>query len=128
MEFEITSNTAMETAAKSSSAAWQSALFREAFSVSGGAAFGLEAAAFSALLEEVCRKYLPADAGKKGTRAFVEGLRLRELALARACAAGHERAWTGFLNRYRAPLYSAGLAITWNHAARHELADSLYAE
>ncbi|PYX93285.1 MAG: hypothetical protein DMG67_04605, partial [Acidobacteria bacterium] len=78
MEFEITSNTAMETAAKSSSAAWQSALFREAFSVSGGAGFGLEAAAFSAMLEEVCRKYLPAGAAEKETRAFIEGLRLSE--------------------------------------------------
>ena len=128
MEFEITSNAAMETAAKSSSAAWQSALYREAFSLSGGAAFGLEAAAFSAMLEEVCRKYLLADAGEKETRGFVEGLRLRELALARACAAGHERAWTEFLNRYREPLYSAALAITRNDAAGHELADSLYAE
>src|SRR5438552_8597558 len=127
MEFEITSNAAMETAAKSSSGAWQTALFREAFSVSGGAAFGLEAAAFSAMLEEVCRKYLPANAGEKETRAFVEGLRLRELALARACATGHERAWTEFLNRYREPLYSAALAITRNDAG-HELADSLYAE
>ena len=128
MEFEITSNAAMETAAKSSSGAWQTALFREAFSVSGGAAFGLEAAAFSAMLEEVCRKYLPAGAAEKETRAFIEGLRLSELALARACAAGHERAWTEFLNRYREPLYSAALSITRNDAAGHELADSLYAE
>src|SRR5438067_8894319 len=128
MKFEITSNTAMETAAKSSSAAWQSALYREAFSLSGGAVFGLEAAAFSAMLEEVCRKYLPAAAAEKETRAFIEGLRLSELALARACAAGHERAWTEFLNRYREPLYPAALSITRNDAAGHELADSLDAE
>ena len=128
MEFEITSKKTMGTAAKISSAGWRSALFAEAFSLSGGAAFALEAAAFSAVLEEICRKYLPADAGEKETRAFVEGLRLRELALARACAAGHEKAWTEFLNRYREPLYSAALAITRDDAAGRELADSLYAE
>src|SRR5438874_3410301 len=128
MEFEITSHKAMETGVKTSSSTWRSALFAEAFSLSGGAVFGLETTTFSSLLEEICRKYLPADAAEKETRAFVEGLRLRELALARACAAGNERAWTEFLNCYREPLYSAALAITRNDAAGRELADSLYAE
>jgi RNA polymerase sigma-70 factor (ECF subfamily) len=118
----------MEAAAKISTPRWRVALFVEAFGLSGGAAWGMEAAAFSAVLEEVCRKYLAPDAGEKETRAFIEALRLRELALARACAAGEERAWTEFLNRYREPLYSAALAITRNDPAGRELADSLYAE
>jgi RNA polymerase sigma-70 factor, ECF subfamily len=55
-------------------------------------------------------------------------LRLEELALARACAKGTERAWEIFLNRYREKLYGAALAITKEEAAGRELADSVYAE
>ena len=36
---------------------------------------------------------------------FLVSLRLEELVLARACAAGHERAWEIFLTRYRVTLY-----------------------
>ena len=55
-------------------------------------------------------------------------LRLDELVLARACAAGNERAWEVFLNRYRATLYESAYKIAKEESAARALADSLYAE
>jgi RNA polymerase sigma-70 factor (ECF subfamily) len=55
-------------------------------------------------------------------------LRVEELALARACAAGHERAWEVFLTRYREKLYDIAGYITKESSAARELADSIYAE
>jgi len=46
----------------------------------------------------------PASAEQKAD--FCAGLRLEELALARACAAGNERAWQDFISRYRQKLHS----------------------
>ncbi len=67
-------------------------------------------------------------AGEGGARAFLTSLRLDELVLARACAAGNERAWEIFLTRYRATLYEAAYKIAREESAARELADSLYAE
>jgi len=58
---------------------------------------------------------------------FLPTLRLGELALARACAAGNERAWEVFLNRYRATLYESAYKIAKEESAARALADSLYA-
>ena len=55
-------------------------------------------------------------------------LRVEELALARACAAGHERAWEVFLTRYRAKLYDIAGYIAKESSAARELADSIYAD
>jgi RNA polymerase sigma-70 factor (ECF subfamily) len=55
-------------------------------------------------------------------------LRVEELVLARACAAGNEAAWEEFLSRYRARLYEAALAIAHDEATARELADGIYAE
>jgi RNA polymerase sigma-70 factor (ECF subfamily) len=63
-----------------------------------------------------------------GVQAFLGSLRLEELVLARACAAGNERAWEVFLTRYRATLYDAAYKIAREESAARELADSLYAE
>jgi RNA polymerase sigma-70 factor (ECF subfamily) len=60
--------------------------------------------------------------------AFFAGLRIADLVLARACAAGKERAWERFLALYRAPLLRAGVAITGHETLGRELADGLYAE
>jgi RNA polymerase sigma-70 factor (ECF subfamily) len=62
------------------------------------------------------------------TQDFLVSLRLEELVLARACAAGNERAWEVFLNRYRTTLYSAAYKIAREESAARELADSIYAE
>ena len=54
--------------------------------------------------------------------------RVREVVLARACAAGNEAAWEAFLTEYRETLYGAAYSITRQDAAGRELADSIYAD
>ena len=53
---------------------------------------------------------------------------MEELAIARACAAGNERAWEDFISRYRQKLHGMALHITRDGAAAAELADSLFAD
>jgi RNA polymerase sigma-70 factor (ECF subfamily) len=60
--------------------------------------------------------------------AFLRSLHLEELALAQSCALGYDAAWERFLNRYRAPLTQAAIAITGSATLGNELADSLYSE
>jgi len=67
-------------------------------------------------------------AEEPGVRGFLTLLRLDELVLARACAAGNDRAWEVFLNRYRAMLYESAYKIAKEESAARALADSLYAE
>src|ERR1700686_1671029 len=110
---------------------------------SGAAAYDVSAEQFAAIVDEILRKYLlqnsvqnsaqnsaanssPVSAEQK--TAFCAGLRLEELALARACAAGNERAWQDFINRYRQKLHSMALHITRDGAHAAELADSLFAD
>jgi RNA polymerase sigma-70 factor, ECF subfamily len=59
---------------------------------------------------------------------FLESLKIDDLVIARACAAGDEVAWETFLVRYREVLYSAAYAITRQDSLGRELADSLYAD
>jgi len=51
-----------------------------------------------------------------------------DLALARACARGNERAWEHFIAVYRQPLIRAAIAITGRETLGRDLADQLYAE
>src|SRR6267378_4065536 len=79
---------------------------------SGAAAYDVSAEQFAAILDEILRKYLFQNSAQNSAAnsshisaeqkaAFCAALRLEELALARACAAGNERAWQDFINRYR---------------------------
>jgi len=114
---------------------------------SGAAAYDVSAEQFAVILEEILRKYLfqnsvqnsvqnsaqnsaanSSDVSAEQKTAFCAGLRLEELALARACAAGNERAWQDFINRYRQKLHSMALHITRDGAHAAELADSLFAD
>jgi RNA polymerase sigma-70 factor, ECF subfamily len=100
----------------------------ELYDRSKGATFGLTLEAFDQALREVAKKYLPASCQQAEIHEFWGGLRLEELALARACAAGEERAWEVFLARYRAKLYDIAGYITKESSSARELADSLYAD
>jgi RNA polymerase sigma-70 factor (ECF subfamily) len=100
----------------------------ELYQRSRAAEIGLPEPEFARLLDEIAAKYLPAEASEGDVLGFCRGLRLEELALARACAAGHERAWEVFLTRYREKLYDAARAITREDSSARELADSLYAD
>ncbi len=59
---------------------------------------------------------------------FFRGLRLDDLVLARACAAGNERAWEHFIKQHRQPLIRAAISITGSETLGRDLADQLYAE
>ena len=76
----------------------------------------------------IAQKYLPADATQPEAEDFVGSLRLEDLALARACAAGHERAWEQFMHRFRELLYDAALGIAKESSQAKDLADSIYAD
>jgi len=64
----------------------------------------------------------------KQQAAFFRGLCVADLALARACARGNERAWEHFIAVYRQPLTRAAIAITGSETLGCDLADQLYAE
>jgi RNA polymerase sigma-70 factor (ECF subfamily) len=100
----------------------------ELFRKSGGEKFELTPGQFAAVLDEVARKYLPADAPLSAVRELWSSLHVEELALARACAAGSEAAWEAFLIRYREKLFDAARAIAKEDSTARELADSLYAD
>jgi len=95
---------------------------------SHAADLGMSEQEFARILGEIAGKHLPGEAGESEAVGFCRGLRLEELALARACAAGHERAWELFLTRYREKLYDAARSITREDSSARELADSLYAD
>ncbi len=103
-------------------------LLQELFAASGADGFGLLKEEFGAVLGQIGRKYLAADVDTESATRFYRGLHMHELALARACAAGNEKAWEVFLTRYREKLYDAAHAITRKDSSARELADSLYAE
>ena len=100
----------------------------ELYARSRAADVGLSEQEFSGIIDEIAAKYLPAASKEAEVLTFLHGLRLEELALARACAAGHERAWEVFLTRYRAKLYDAARSITREDSSACDLADSLYAD
>lgn len=104
------------------------ALLPGLFAASGAERYGLSIEMFTGMLAEVAGKYLQPDVEADAIREFLSGLRLDELVLARACAAGNESAWEAFLTRYRDSLYQAGISIANDYQVGRELADSLYAD
>jgi RNA polymerase sigma-70 factor (ECF subfamily) len=89
---------------------------------------GLTRESFAAILCEVGAKQATAAASEGELRAFFLSLRVDELALARACAAGENSAWEIFLTRFREKLYQSSLRIAREDSAARELADTLYAD
>lgn len=69
-----------------------------------------------------------ADVPAQQKAAWLRTLRLNDLVLARACAAGNERAWEHFVAIYHEPLVRAAVAIAGNDTLGRDLAGSLYAE
>jgi RNA polymerase sigma-70 factor (ECF subfamily) len=103
-------------------------LLAELYAKSGGEKIGLTPDSLGAILCDVAAKYLPVGATQSDARNLLLTLRVEELALARACAAGNNSAWEVFLIRYREKLYQAALRIAREDSAARDLADSLYAE
>jgi RNA polymerase sigma-70 factor (ECF subfamily) len=118
-------------ATKPISAAVQSAvagLLVELHAKNGCEKIGVARESLAAILCDVATKYLPASNSEAEARAFLLTLRVEDLALARACAAGNNSAWELFLTRYREKLFLAALRIAREDSAARDLADSLYAE
>jgi RNA polymerase sigma-70 factor, ECF subfamily len=90
--------------------------------------FGLTREGFAHILSEVRKRYLPEGASQAETLALYSSLHVEELVLARACAAGEERAWNEFLTRYREKLYEIAAYIAKESSTSRELADSIYAD
>jgi len=100
---------------------------RALYEKSGGERYGLTLQAFGVVLEQVAVKYVP-QATQQQRLEFWRDLKLEELALARACAAGHDAAWQAFLTRFREKLYDIARGITKEDSSARDLADSLYAD
>lgn len=103
-------------------------LLAELHSKSACEKVGLTRESFSVILCEVGERYATPASTEAEIRAFFLALRVDELALARACAEGHNTAWEIFLTRYREKLYLSALRIAREDSTARELADSLYAD
>jgi RNA polymerase sigma-70 factor (ECF subfamily) len=108
-------------------------LLEELWLVCDAASWGLAQSEFNEILLDTGTDWnygLPA--GTVATRheqaAFLHGLRLADLVLARGCAAGNEHAWKHFVTNYQQPLVRAAVAITGTETLGRDLADQLYAE
>ena len=99
----------------------------ELYERSKAAEVGLGPDQFAAILNEICAKHA-AGGEPRNIAEFHATLRIEELVLARACAAGNERAWEIFLLRYREKLYDIAGYITKEASAARDLADSIYAD
>ena len=118
-------------APKPISAAVQSAvveLLPEMHAKSGCEELGLSRESLAEILCDVAAKYLTAENTEAEARALLLTLRIDELVLAHACAAGNNSAWEIFLTRYREKLYLSALRIAREDSAARDLADGLYAD
>jgi RNA polymerase sigma-70 factor, ECF subfamily len=105
-----------------------SELLPELQAKSGSEKIGLTREAFAEILCNVGSKQAASGCSESDLRVFFLGLRVDELTLARACAAGSNAAWEIFLTRYREKLYLSALRIAREDSAARELADGLYAD
>ncbi len=87
--------------------------------------WGVTAERFAEAVRLAVAKLAPG--GGAAAEAAVASLHAQDLALALACADGHEAAWDHFVLTYRPELYRAARAMTDDVTGR-ELADSLYAD
>jgi RNA polymerase sigma factor (sigma-70 family) len=103
-------------------------LVAEVYGRSQAARWGLPIEHFEAALNtSVAHAFAAASPSDREIERHVSSLHLKDLALAAACAASHERAWDHFVIEYRPALYRSADAIDPTGGAR-ELADSLYGE
>ena len=104
------------------------ALERRLFEASGASRWGLSAADLSAAVKESLGKAFgdktptPFEAER-----FAGALHIEDLALARACAVGSERAWEHFISEHRPVVYRAADAIDPTGGLR-DVADAIFAD
>ncbi len=109
----------------SSSPAVSAAAIDHLFAQSEAGRWGVSRDRFAEAVGRAAAKIAPE--GGAAADAAVVSLHARDLALALACADGHDAAWEHFVLTYRPELYRAARAMT-DEVAGRELADSLYAD
>jgi RNA polymerase sigma-70 factor (ECF subfamily) len=82
---------------------------------------------FATVLERSIAKAFTSEPDPREIDRYLSSLHLEDLALACACASGHDGAWEHFVREHRPVLYRAADAIDSSGGSR-ELADSLYGE
>ena len=99
---------------------------RSLYAKSGAARWDVSLDTFSSRIRAaVERRFRDEPASARAMNTFAGMLHVEDLALACACAAGHEAAWEHFVRELRPALYAAARRMS---GASQELADSLYAE
>lgn len=94
----------------------------------GAAQWGVNLEVFAdALFRSASHRFGEVDLEFAPIESFLDALHLDEVALALGCEAGHEQAWTSFVERYRPRLYAAARSIAGEDEAR-DLAGSIYGE
>lgn len=101
---------------------------RRLYRRSGAEQWGLPESDFSAALaRSAARRFAGSPPASAEAGQYLESLHLDDLALACACARGHESAWNRFVQEYRPVLLR--IASRGQHADRaRDVADSIYAE
>jgi RNA polymerase sigma-70 factor (ECF subfamily) len=97
------------------------------YTKSSAGEYGLSREQFGSILDEIAGKYR-SSGSTFDLRELYSNLRIEDLALARACALGNERAWEVFLTRFRAKLYDIAGYIARESSAARELADGIYGD
>ena len=101
---------------------------QDLYARSGASRWGVSLDAFGQRLDTIVARQCSGESGKaRDVDAVARSLHVEDLALACACAAGHEGAWEHFVRELRPGLYAAARSMAPSGAAQ-ELADSLYAE
>jgi len=108
-----------------SAPAVSSAAIDRLFAQAEAGRWGVTAERFAEAVRFAVAKLAPG--GGAAAESAVAALHAQDLALALACADGHEAAWDHFVLTYRPELYRAARAMT-DEATGRELADSLYAD
>jgi RNA polymerase sigma-70 factor len=99
---------------------------RTLYEKSGASRWDVSIEAFSAKVQAaVDRRFGGERPAPRAVEAFAASLHVEDLALACACAVGHEAAWEHFVRELRPSLYAAARQMP---GGSQELADSLFAE
>lgn len=97
-------------------------LLEELYASTSASEWGLSYEFFVEAARASAEKY----AGDSSVEEYLRSLRVRDLALAIACARGLEQAWRAFFEQLREPLRAAGRSLAG--ARGEELADALFGE
>jgi len=102
-------------------------LARELHRASGASTWSIPLETFTQrLIVSASARFATASPSPRDVEEFLRTLHLSDLALACACASGHDAAWEHFVREMRPALYAAARTMAPPDRAR-DLADSLYA-